>query len=347
MAVNLLTYSGIITKTKALSAKLLSDSDYNNISEIKTVNDFIIYLRNSQGYKNIYREHDEVSNRTHVESFLYNSLYNDFAKLYKFSNCNQKQALDILFIKYECEYISFCLKNALFGKNEFNISIPNSFIIQHSRLNQAELMNAHNINEFVMAFKGSEYYHLFNVLKNTSHETLRDYLVPLNIYMYKKIWKSINKLKNKKDKQVLMDYFGTEIDCKNIMWIYRSKKFFKLSKNDIYVSIIPIHYKIDKNDFIDMIEAEGVEELLDIIKKTTYFKNKATVFDSGFNESLIIDILSDVLADNVRKYPVSVSLLLSYFHNKRLEIVRLQTALECIKYKLSPPEVLKNIYESV
>ena len=55
MAVNLLTYSGIITKTKALSAKLLSDSDYNNISEIQTVNDFIIYLRNSQGYKNIYR----------------------------------------------------------------------------------------------------------------------------------------------------------------------------------------------------------------------------------------------------------------------------------------------------
>ena len=82
-------------------------------------------------------------------------------------------------------------------------------------------------------------------------------------------------------------------------------------------------------------------------KKTTYFKNKATVFDSGFNESLIIDILSDVLADNVRKYPISVSLLLSYFHNKRLEIVRLQTALECIKYKLSPSEVLKNIYESV
>ena len=44
MAGGLLEYSGLVTKTKAMRARLLDADDYASISEYETVTDFIAFL---------------------------------------------------------------------------------------------------------------------------------------------------------------------------------------------------------------------------------------------------------------------------------------------------------------
>ena len=53
MAGGLLEYSGLVTKTKAMRARLLGADDYTAISEYESVTDFIAFLREQPAYAHI------------------------------------------------------------------------------------------------------------------------------------------------------------------------------------------------------------------------------------------------------------------------------------------------------
>ena len=60
---NLLAYSGIVTKVRAMQAKLLTDEDFQNIAAFHTVTEVAAYLKEHPGYRNVLADMDE--NRLH------------------------------------------------------------------------------------------------------------------------------------------------------------------------------------------------------------------------------------------------------------------------------------------
>ena len=54
MSGGLLEYSGLVTKTKAMSGRLLEEEDYLRLSEYETVDAFISFLREAEGYAPIF-----------------------------------------------------------------------------------------------------------------------------------------------------------------------------------------------------------------------------------------------------------------------------------------------------
>ena len=92
---NLLAYSGIVTKVRAMQAKLLTDEDFQNIAAFHTVTEVAAYLKEHPGYRNVLADMDE--NRLHrgeIEKLLVQSLYSDYTRLYRFSGMDQKKFLD-------------------------------------------------------------------------------------------------------------------------------------------------------------------------------------------------------------------------------------------------------------
>ena len=63
MAGGLLEYSGLVTKTKAMRARLLGADDYTAISEYESVTDFIAFLREQPAYAPVFERHGEVAHR--------------------------------------------------------------------------------------------------------------------------------------------------------------------------------------------------------------------------------------------------------------------------------------------
>ena len=64
----LMRYSGLITKTRAMSGKLLEHSQYRELTELATVSEAVGYLKGTAGYQEIYREHEGVWHRGQVRS---------------------------------------------------------------------------------------------------------------------------------------------------------------------------------------------------------------------------------------------------------------------------------------
>ena len=55
---NLRTYSGITTKIRAMQAKLLTEADYENIANLKTVPEVIEYLKVKPAYTKYFNRMD-------------------------------------------------------------------------------------------------------------------------------------------------------------------------------------------------------------------------------------------------------------------------------------------------
>lgn len=95
MAGELLQYSGLATKTKAMHSRLLKREDFERITEFQTVQETIGFLREQESYGKIYGGHEEIRHRGQVEALIHNSILEDYRKLYRFGNGAQREALEL------------------------------------------------------------------------------------------------------------------------------------------------------------------------------------------------------------------------------------------------------------
>ncbi len=93
MAGELLQYSGLITKTRAMRSRLLKKEDFERITEFQTVPETIDFLREQESYGKIYGGREDIRHRGQVEELIHTSILEDYQKLYRFGNEQQRKAL--------------------------------------------------------------------------------------------------------------------------------------------------------------------------------------------------------------------------------------------------------------
>ena len=108
---NLMSYSGIVTKIRAMQAKLLTEEDFHNIAYLGNVNAVIEYLKEKPAYAEYINQMDvSLYHRGNVEKVLAQSLYNDYSKIFRFAGIQQKKFLKLYKKRYEVEVINYCLR---------------------------------------------------------------------------------------------------------------------------------------------------------------------------------------------------------------------------------------------
>ena len=79
---NLLSYSGLSTKIRAMQSKLLTARQYRELAELKNAPQAVAYLRQQPSYENTWASlSDDELHRGKIEQLLVNSIYDDFAKI--------------------------------------------------------------------------------------------------------------------------------------------------------------------------------------------------------------------------------------------------------------------------
>lgn len=340
MAGELLSYSGLVTKTKAMHSRILSHEQLEALSECSNVEEIIGFLREYEGYAAIYQSHEEIVHRAQVEAVIDDSLYSDYGKLYRFANMTQRQGLQIIFLRYEISVLKECLEYVYRGTRGKNLAYLNLFFAQHAGFDTRAITEADNLNSFIQALAGSRYEELFRRLMEMSTLDYADVAVALDVAYYRMAWKMMEKISDVNTKKILMQILGTEIDWQNIMWIYRSKRFFNRTKADIYADMIPITYRLKKEEVKAMLEAESVDEFVKLVSKTAYFTGKDAVVNLG-DEVTFQRIMQKTYKQVCRKYPMSLAPSLCYLYEKENEIDRLTTILEGVRYRVPAKEIQK------
>lgn len=339
---NLLSYSGINTKIRAMEANFITIDEFYKISNLETVVDFIAYIKAHPGYRELFGRYDEHEiNRSEAERILINALYLDYAKIYRFANEEQRKDLDFIFFRFEVNIIKTCIR-FMNSEDTYDLSIFQPFFSRHSKLNVSALAASHSMDECISKLKGTEYYSLLVKLQNINHINSFDYEMQLDTYYFTKVWKLKDKHLSGDTLKSYTQTLGTQIDLLNIMWIYRLKANFDMNSTDILANIIPVNYRLSKEQLIKLANAATLDEFI-VILKNCHYKTFSIAISDGTMESAYRSILNRSHKACKEKYPSSMAAVNYYLYLKNAEISRLTTALECIRYSLDSQNKLKFI----
>lgn len=171
---------------------------------------------------------------------------------------------------YEIDLIDYCLRIVInHYKRPFDLHYKKEFFDRYSQLSIDRLITSRTTDELVDNLKGTEYYDPLKKLQDAQKVTLYDYDLALELYFSLLCGKPVKNVK-KEDLELYERDCGSQIDLLNMQWILRAKKYYNMKPADIYLLIIPIHYKLSTAQIKEMVEAAGIEELQTLVSRTRY-----------------------------------------------------------------------------
>lgn len=350
MGNSLMTYSSMSAKIKAMKGRLLKDPDYYTIASIQSVPEFLAWLRTLPSYINVF-EHipDTVLHRGEIEKLLQLALYDDYARIYTFAGPGQRKFLKAYFMRYETITIKAFLHQIFDHRAvSFDTSlVPPHFMAQTS-VDLHRLAQCKSLEDFFETIRGSDYYALLSALKGKEGVSLFDYELALDIYFFRYLWKLKDKALKASALKEITKIYGTQIDLLNILWIYRSKRFYQVEVSQMYTNLIPIHYRLTVPFIRRLIETESLTEYRELLGRSFYGKVLASMENSAEDTDSALwnmyrHIMGKLRRTAARKYPYSLAVIDEYLYLREAEIGRLTTAMECIRYGLSADEILKYV----
>ena len=207
-----------------------------------------------------------------------------------------------------------------------------------SQIPLAQASSADTMESLIAALSGTPYKKVISDVYGSNSRELFDYELALDVFFFDRFWKLIKKDLKEEDQEVIARSVGTYIDALNLTWVYRAKKYYRMSAAEVYALIVPIHYRLTREQVRQMAEAADENELLAVVKNTKYGK-----YLDG-EEQLNLERCMEKMQEAVhsvllRRKPYSAACLDVYLYRKEREARKIITAMECVRYGLPSDKI--------
>lgn len=335
----LTTYSGMTTKIRAMKKGLISPEQYEEITRITSVSDLINYLQTFPAYSEVLSNMDAgQAHRGEVEGRMTFSTYRDFSKIYHFAGNSQKRYLEFYFMKYEIATLKACMRNIMDCRADTIPILVDKHFKRHSKLNIDHLIASHTVEEFIENLNGSVYEKPMKGIMNLDNPRLFDYEMCLDLFFFNYIWNHQEHFVPKGEKKFFTNSFGSQVDLLNILWIYRMKHYYTVSNSQIYAFLIPIYYNLDRSTIKAFVESEN-DDVFFALLNSCYYGRVYGFNDVDDMETQFGGILNEIYTKDFKESPYSLACINAYLHLKSLEVAKVVTAMECIRYGYKPDAI--------
>ena len=343
----LMKYSAVATKIRAMDSRLLTHSDFEKLAAMESVPQAVAYLKKIPAYGALFRGYDETElHRGQIEKLLVGTLYYDFSKIYRFCDKDQKKILKLYFCKFEIAIIKRAFRRVFnHGDRTAEEKELRGMIQRYTDVPLDRLAEAETVPEILEALKGTDYYKVLEKLDHAENMGLFDYEMTLDLHYFSTIWKQNSKLTKGKTQALLARSLGSQIDLLNMMWIYRAKKYYQMSEASTYALLIPVTYKLHDSDIRAMVSATDNRALEEAIQKT-YYGRRFLKLDSQELETVYDRFLRKIYTEEKRANPYSLAVITGYLYDKEQELDRLTTVLEGVRYGLPAAETMRYVERS-
>jgi len=336
-------YGALSGKARAMYGKLLTREDYMNLIQKKSVSEVVSYLKHNTHYSGLLSETDENDiHRVNLEILLKKDIINDYNKFFKFSNGQLKELIELFYTKteIECLKLIFRMFEAGNAKHEL-IEESLVFLSRHDKLNIPKLSLSRDLEEFLSRLQETEYYELLKPFALDDREVrLFNMEMTLDLYYFRKMQRTYQKLLDKSDAHIIKDFLGLEADMFNIFLIYRGKMFYNMPDQIIKSYLARVEGKLDKKTMEALMEAGSHDAFMDVLRKSPYgflFEGH----DQPFLEHSYLEYVYKLHKTRFRRQPFSIACIISYLRLKETEISNIISIIEGIRYGLSGRETGK------
>ena len=328
-----------------MQSRLVTEAQLQEIIQLPNVTQVVSYLKRMPEYIQAWSSLDENDiHRGDIEKLLKKSIFGDFSRIYHFANPEQKKFLELYSKRYEIRVLKEIMTNLFDHRDTDPVDITpyRDFFRLHSKLDVDRLAASADMEEFINALKGNEFYGPLSKIQEHETALLFDYGMALDLYYFTQIWNIRKKLFSGNDLAEITKAYGEKFDMLNLQFIQRSKRYFHMDPASIYALLIPMNYKLKKEEINALVDSSTNEEARQIFQKT-YYGQKYEQLTVANLEEFYNYILRDTLEREARKDPYSVAVMYSYLYHKEHEVNRLTIAIECVRYGVAPDEAMRYI----
>lgn len=323
-----------------MKGKMLKEDDYEQLLLRHSVGEVAMYLKNNTYYSTALQGlHEGNIHRGQVENLLYQSIIQEALKISRYLKGNDKSVFRYIYRRQEIEDLKKMLRTLQMGGNLELMDKSLFFINKYSVIKFDKLLQTKDIESFVNGLEGTNFYPILKpLIIDEQRIDIFAAEMALDMYYYKKLLAQLD-LVSGTDKKLAMNTLGLEADLKNIMWVYRGKHYYKVSKEILYRYHIPYRYKLSKENLKKLMNANDVEDIIQILKKTPY--NEVLSPDEHYWEKEFYEYILDVHDRNIGMYPFSIAPIMGFMFAKEVEIMNITTIIEGIRYSLDPSKIKK------
>lgn len=335
--------NAILAKARSMYSRRLTEQNYEELLKRRSVNDLVAYLRSDTVYDGVLSELKDVNiHRGQLEALLNKETFLRLHRLMRYASKKELEFYHLGVTELEIQLILTKIRLIVSDYyTGYEIEIP-SYLNKYASFNIYGLLTVNDYDGMLILLRGTKYYDILLKYKPKDDEPLDSNMLELefkHIY-YTEYVDTVNKLFRGKKRKDLLTMITTSIELQNITKIYRLKKYFNATPDQIRETLFLECSRIPRKIMDEMIEAKDANDFLKKLANSPY---KLFIDDSEF---VYIEYYTEKIKYNLAKrfMRFSTDSALVYMTYKivyQIEVENLKHIIEGLRYGEAPSQIEK------
>ncbi len=325
---------------QALDSKIQSRKHILNIPDLlafRTHEEFFEYLKHKPGYEEFLSEANQDLHRGDLEVALNKLMVNEIEKMMHFMDGSYREFFVLFLKRYEVHDLQLILRTLITGDSTEDVTKYFIHSKKYSHIDFDKLLHVSSLDEFTKALRGTIYYDTLRTMEADDiyqrewHFEMKVSTVYSNM-LYKKA-------KNfaEDDEEVAKRILGVNIDCLNLEWIYRAKKNYNITNEEILLYSQPKGHRLSYARLKNLIYTTQVEQFKALANKymqEDLFGDEDTLLERRLDKIMIATI-------DEKQNTNGIGRVMGYIHKLELLLRDIIAVAEGLRYSLTADEIKK------
>jgi len=322
-------------KAMAIFGQLLKRDDYIALLNMDQVDNIIKSLKNKTHYSMIF---DDLNNPIEVyERMMKQYFFSCYGKLSYFYFDEYKTFFKSMTVRYEVENLKLYIR--AISRQEDPSNLENHLLLSssYSEIDYLEITKAKNMQELIYSLKGTRFHDpmLPFLYEEPSRMAFHMEMILDRLY-FNQLHQSILRL-NRGDREAMMDLLGMNIDALNLQWIYRGRRYYDMSSEELFNFTLSDGKKYDLKRLKELcyMDLDAYREIIIADEYGDLFKAQEYMLERAMERYLFYKV-----EKMIRKAEISISKPVGLLFMFEYEIRDLFTIMEAKKYHFEKVEEL-------
>ncbi len=333
--------NAIVAKAHAMYGHRLTDANFQDLLNCKTVSDVVSYLKSRTDYAGLLEGvNAQTFRRAQLELILKKHLFDQYAVLSRYESTVGKSVYKYIVMRGEVEQILSC--TALLNTenaDDYLFTMP-AFFDLHTKIDLFRLAQASSFADVVAAVRETPYSQVLERYAKSDAKQLN--MVDIDAALYKMLYENVKKLIKKqfsgKKQTEIAKFLAIHLDMLAISEMYRIKRLrtpdSPLLAQNVYFGISNLSVETQNT----LLGAATPDELLQRLQETSYAARFAKQ-PFSYIEDAVFRVEYEYSLHAFRYSSNATVVMLAYLFLAENEMTNITHIVEGIRYQVPPEEI--------
>ncbi len=333
--------NALIAKARTLYGQCLKAYDYEQLLKKKSVNEIVIYLKNHPGYQDLLTNVDDNSvHRAQLEELIKKNSFAKIQKIVHFVSLQDSDFYQINVVHREVEVILAMIRSFISYEEQNVIATLPLYFDKYSKLNLEAIVKTHDIQSLMLALGDLPYARILKPYIQLNNQDIDYTMIESDYenYYYRYVKERIETNYKQKLRSELLDVFETRIEMINIIKIYRLKRFYQATNDEIKKVLIPNYSRLSERRINEILSIKDPNEILKYIASSDIAQYLGKQ-DQIYLEYYADHIKYDLARKNIYYSTKPQKVFLGFMILLEIEVENLTHLIEGVRYQVSEKEI--------